>query len=281
MLRFLFVALAVGIAPTAALAQSASPTPAPAASVTGSSIAPALGVNDPCTSISAIVTRPTVTNSVCTVRPNHVLLETGYQNTSADGGGNSVTGPQAYLRIGTSVPALEIDVSAPSFASVSGPAGHATGTTDMGAGLKYVIGYGPRWSYGALVGFTLPTGSQGFTAGHSDETYAFNVGYAINSVFSLAATASQQSVTNGAQRYASFVPSLMLSAALPASTSVFGEVATWTDATGPLTPVRTQYLLGASHVLDARLQIDLETAISPTTSTGKYHYIGGGLSYYL
>lgn len=51
---------------------------------------PALGNNDPCTSLSSIVTRPTVTNSACTVRPNHVLIETGYQNTTANGGGNTV-----------------------------------------------------------------------------------------------------------------------------------------------------------------------------------------------
>ena len=92
--------------------------------------------NDPCTSISAIVTRPSVTNSVCTVRPNHVSVESGYVNsTSSTGGGNTVTYPNALIRVGTQIPALEVQFAPPSL-SARTPAGRSTATTDVGAGLN-------------------------------------------------------------------------------------------------------------------------------------------------
>lgn len=74
---FASMAIALAVIPVVALAQSV-PSPSPSPSATPSAIGPALGRNDPCTTLSAIVTRPTVTNAICTVRPNHVEIETGY-----------------------------------------------------------------------------------------------------------------------------------------------------------------------------------------------------------
>ena len=125
---YALLGLALALAPAVAAAQTAppesptlgrpspSPVPQPSSSASSppSAFFPALGANDPCTSISAIVTRPTVSNSICTVRPNHLLVETGYQNTTAAGGGNTVAYPQMLIRIGTKVPALEFDLAPPS-----------------------------------------------------------------------------------------------------------------------------------------------------------------------
>jgi hypothetical protein len=285
-IRPLAAALAVSLVPAAALAQSSpapapSASPSPAPSATPSAIGPALGNNDPCTSLGAIVTRPTVTNSVCTVRPNHVLIETGYQNTTADGGGNSVAYPQALIRVGTAIPALEFDLAPPGVARTNGGGTVTSGATDVGAGLKYVFGYTPKFSYGGQVFFTAPTGTNGFSAGGTQTTYALQAGYTLNATFSLAAALQDFSLlAGGTQRYSSFVPSLVLSAALPNSTSLFAEAAQFTKATGPGTPTRTQYIVGAYHDFGQRLQVDLDTGFSPTTATGKYHYVGVGASYY-
>jgi hypothetical protein len=285
-IRPLVAALCLVLVPATALAQAtpaASPVPAASPSPTPappSPYFPALGNNDPCTSLSAIVTRPSVTNSVCTVRPNHVLVETGYQNTTASGGGNTVAYPQSLIRVGTSVPALEFDVAPPSLARTNA-SGLTTGTTDAGAGLKYVFGYTPKFNYGGQIFVTAPTGLNGFSAGGSQTTYALQAGYTLSPVFSLAGAAQMASLTNGAARWSSFFPSLVLSASLPNSTSVFGEVAQFSQATGPGSPTRTQYILGAYHDFGARLQIDASVGISPTVATGKYHYVGFGASYYL
>jgi hypothetical protein len=256
--------------PTVARAQASAPSP----------IGPAQRNNDPCTSISAIVTRPTVTNSVCTVRPNHVLIETGYQNTSALGAGNTITYPQSLIRVGTEIRGLELDITPPQFVQARSGGVLTQGVSDVSAGLKYVLGYTAKFNYGVQTIFSAPTGTRAFSANGAQSTYAVNAGYTLSPVFSLATTLSAQSLTNGVQHFSSFVPSLVLSAALPNSSSVFGEVASFSNAIGPGTPTRTQYILGAYHDFGQRLQVDASVATSPTTATGKYHYIGFGASYY-
>lgn len=257
-----------------------SPSPAPSPSAAPNPIGPAFGSNDPCTSLSAIVTRPSVTNSVCTVRPNHVEVETGYFNTtSTSGGGNTVTYPQTLIRIGTKIPALELQISPPEVIRASA-GGLVTGSSDIGAGLKYVFGYSPKFNWGGQAFFTVPTGSNGFSAGGTNATYALNAGYTLSPVFSLATTLPISSLTNGTQRWSSFGPSLVLGASLPNSTGVFAEIAQFSNANGPGTATRTQYLYGFYRDLTPRVQIDASASFSPTAATGTYHGVGFGLSYY-
>ncbi|HEX3549570.1 MAG TPA: hypothetical protein VHT53_04305 [Candidatus Elarobacter sp.] len=281
---FLAIVVAVGIASFAApgVAQTAPPSPAPSASPAAAPnpIGPALGANDPCTSISAIVTRPSVTNSVCTVRPNHVSVETGYVNsTSSTGGGNTVTYPSALIRVGTQVPALEVQIAPPSLIRTNA-GGPLTATTDAGAGLKYVFGYTAKFNYGGQAFFTAPTGLNGGSANGTDATYALNMGYTLSPVFSLATTLATNSLTNGPQRWSSFVPSLVLGASLSNTTGVFVEAATFSNALGPASATRTQYMVGGYRDIGPKLQLDVSTALSPTAATGRYHTVGFGASYY-
>jgi hypothetical protein len=263
-----------------ALAQSApSPSPAASPSSAPNPIGPAFGANDPCTSISAIVTRPSITNSVCTVRPNHVEVEMGYLNTSFKGAGNVVVYPQTLIRVGTTVPALELQVAPPQI-NRTNAGGVVTGTTDVGAGLKYVFGYTPKFNYGGQAFFTAPTGTNGVSANGTTSTYALNAGYTLSPVFSLATTLATNSLTNGPQRWSSFVPSLVLGVSLPNSTGLNLEAAQFTKANGPGTPTRTQYLFAVYHDIGPRIQLDASFATSPTTATGKYNSVGFGASFY-
>jgi hypothetical protein len=181
-------ALAIGALPSVAGAQQVpTATPTPAASSTPSAIGPALFPNDPCTSLSAIVTRPTVYNSVCTVRPGHVLLETGYQNLSSNSIGNTVSYPQALLRIGTNFHHMEIDITPPSYQRISGGGATISGATDTALGLKYFIGATPRFAYGVQGQASIPTGSSGITAHGSNLFGAFNFSYMLSPFFSFSA----------------------------------------------------------------------------------------------
>jgi len=215
------------------------------------------------------------------VRPNHVEIETGYFNTTSPGAGNTVTYPQTLIRVGTKIPALELQVAPPQIvrSSVNGPA--TTGVSDVGAGLKYVFGYTPKFNYGGQVFFTAPTGTNGVSANGSTAIYALNAGYTLSPVFSVATTLQSQSLTNGAQRWSSFVPSLVVSASLPNTTGVYAEITQYSEANGPGTPTRTQYIYGVYRGIGDRLQIDASASVSPTVSTGKYHGVGFGFSYYL
>jgi len=258
-----------------------APIPSPSASAAASSaVGPALGLNDPCVTLSAIVTRPSQTTSVCTVRPNHILIETGYQNTAFDATSSSVQYPQAVIRIGTTVPGLELDVAPTSAARTNAGGAMITGSTDFGAGIKYVIGYTPKFSYGANVLLTAPTGSRAFSAGGTNALYNLNYGYTISPIFSLAGTFGVLSQTNGAQRWSTFIPSLVLGASLPKATNLFAEIATFTNAVAPGSATRAQYILGVSRAITQRIQVDVEGSRSPNTSTGPYHSLGFGVSYY-
>jgi hypothetical protein len=256
---------------------AASPSPAPSSAP--NPIGPAFGANDPCTSLAAIVGRPSVTNSVCTVRPNHVEIETGYLNTSAAGGGNTVAFPQPLIRIGTAVPALELQIAPPGI-NRTNAGGAVTGTTDAGAGLKYVFGYTPKFNWGGQVFFTAPTGTNGFSANGTNSAYAVNAGYTLTPVFSLGTTLAANSLTNGPQRWSSFVPSLVLGVSLPNTTGLNAEIARFSNANGPATPTRTQYLFAVYRDLGPRVQLDASFATSPTAATGKYNAVGFGASFY-
>jgi hypothetical protein len=281
-IRPLIAALALSLVPAAAIAQTVpSPSPSPSsAPAAPSALYPALRNNDPCTSLSAIITRPSVTNSVCTVRPNHVLVETGYTNTTTPGVGNTVTYPLTLIRVGTKIPGLEFDLAPPSVIRASSALGKFTGTSDVGAGLKYVLGYTPKFNYGAQVFFTAPTGTNGFSANGTNSNYALQAGYTINSVLSLAGAAQIFDFANNGAHYSSFVPSLILSASLPMSSGVFVEAARFSNANGAGTPARMQYMGGITHDIGQRLQLDVEAGLSPTVATGKYHFLGFGAAYY-
>jgi hypothetical protein len=243
-------------------------------------VGPALGLNDPCTTLSEIVTRPSQTTSVCTVRPNHVLIETGYQNTTFDSTSSTVQYPQALVRIGTTIPGLELDVAPASVARTNAGGSTIAGTTDFGAGIKYVIGYTPKLNYGANVLLTAPTGSSSFSAGGTNALYNLNYGYTISPIFSLAGTFGLLSQTNGIQRWSTFSPSLMLMASLPNATTVGAEIATFTNAVAPGSAARIQYLVDLSRAINQRVQVDVEMTRSPTSLTGRNHSLGFGISYY-
>ncbi len=265
-------------APAASATPVASPAPTP--NVIGAS----LGANDPCTSLMAIVTRPSVSNSVCTVRPNKVLVETGYQNLSLVGGlGNTVNYPQTLVRLGLKVPGLELDFAPPQYQRVTGGGTAITGNTDASYGLKYIVGASPKMSYGLQANFTVPIGSDAFTANGTNVYAALNGSLTLSPAFSLGAVLAGNSLTNGTQRYTSIVPSVILTYTLPIAqpTSLFVENAQFTHANGAGTPTRTQILGGVSTDVGSRVQLDASYAFSPTNATGKYHYVGFGASFYL
>ncbi len=266
-MKVVTIALLLVVIPLAARAQSQpSPSPAPE-----SSTAPA----DPCTTTLAVVTRPSVTTSPCAVKAKHVVIETGYQNTTPDGGTPVAMYPQALIRFGTTVPNLEVSVAPPSVERSRG----TTGSSDTAFGAKYELGYSSKWLYGVNAVVTLPTGLGGYSAGGTGYTANLDLSYALTPGLSLATTVGYNSLSDGNQRYTSIIPSLVLSSMLTANTAFFGEVATFSHALGPGGATRTQYLVGLQQSLANALQFDIEAGRSPTTAAGRYRYIGAGLSY--
>jgi hypothetical protein len=283
--------LAVAVGPLAALlvaalyapsraqpAASASPVPSPSA-------AAASGPSDPCTTLLAVVTRPTVTTAVCAVKRGHWLVESGYENvaTTGDGGGVTAGYPQTLIRVGSFVPNVEIDVVPPSFQRSSIGGSVASGASDTSFGAKWEIGYTTKAAYGVNVFATEPTGDRAFTAG--SPTYAGNINgaYTISPEFSLGSTLSFQTIGalapgGAALRGGSFVPSLALFATLPANSQLFGEIAYFSHA-GVGLPGRTLYDFGYQKDVSMHVQLDVELGFAPTPIEGqRQHYLGFGLA---
>ncbi len=272
-----------------AFAQSVTATPAasPSAGLPAPSPSPAAtpsGPSDPCTTILAIVNRPTIGTGVCAVQPSHVMIETGYTNLATSGGNGTATGeyPQMLIRVGT-LPHLDFEIAPPSY-NQSSP---ASGYSDISFGAKYELGYTSRWVYGVNAAATEPTGSTAFTAGGSSYTGNFNWGYTLSPVISASGTLGFNSFAAGfgphgnLQHYSAFIPTLEFVASLPAASQVFAEGAYFSQAGFGL-PSRWYYDFGYQKDVSRKVQLDIEYGFSPTAINGQtQHYVGGGVSLYL
>ena len=252
-----------------------SPTPSPTAAA----------VSDPCGSILSIVTRPTVTTSVCAVQPGRILVENGYTNTSTTGpgGGVSAAYPQSLVRIGTADPHLEFSFAPPSFNRTSVGGTLSSGYSDINAGVKYEIGYNRTAAWGVNAIVTIPTGAHAFTAGAAQ--YVGNVNWtdALGPVFSLSGTVgfnalSGYNAAGVAQPYFAFIPSIVLGASLPGPSSAYVEYAYFSQA-GVGLGSKSLVDVGYSRDFGRNLQLDVEYGFSPTLLNGqKQSYTGAGLS---
>jgi hypothetical protein len=270
--------LAAATAVAAGQTASPSPSPAPTASA-------AAGPTNPCGPILSLVSRPTVTTSVCAVATGHVLIENGYSNTTTTGpgGGVTVSYPQSLIHIGTSDPNLEFSVSPPSFNRSSAGGAIATGYSDINVGAKYVLGYNRTASWGANAFVTIPTGARAFTAGAAEYTGNVNWSDTMGPVFSLAGTfgfnaLNGYNAAGNVQPYFAFVPSVALAAGMPGPSSAYAEYAYFSQ-TGPGLGSKSLIDFGYIRDFGRNVQVDVEYGFSPTSIDGqKSSYAAAGLS---
>ncbi|GAC1573182.1 MAG: hypothetical protein NVS3B7_04290 [Candidatus Elarobacter sp.] len=285
------VAAALIAVPAAALAQVQPPAgAAPAAAAT-----PAPDICS--TGLSAVVSRPTQTTSVCTVKANHVLLETGYQSQSVVTAGGSYTFfsfPNATIRVGTALKNVELQVLPPTALRANGQ----TVLSDVGAGLKWQIGSTPSFAYGTNVIVTAPTGTDpaltptGLGSANGTTWIAnANVQGTLGPVFGYGATLGVQRLAAaapapqaGVVRYTSIVPSVDLTAALPSNYGIALEAFRQSNGEGPATPAHTWFDVALNRTL-GKAQIDVSYGVSnaiapaPGAPTIRRRYVGFGLSY--
>ncbi len=126
---------------------------------------------DSCAGPSALLTvldRPTISDSVCSVKKNNVLAELGYDYQVETGThfGTLQTLPQLELRYGAG-DNVELKLFPPNYLLQStfaaGKTGSLDGFGDAGLGMKYEFRYGERWGIATDTAITIPSGSKGFT----------------------------------------------------------------------------------------------------------------------
>jgi hypothetical protein len=216
------------------------------------------------------------------------LLENGWTNTvtTGPGGGNIATYPQSFLRVGTFDPHLEFTFAPPSFNRSSVGGSLVGGWSDINLGAKYELGYTSKaaWGVGAIVSF--PTGGRAFTAGNAQYSGDLNWTYTLDPTWSLAGTVSANALSaynaaGIAQSYFAWIPSIVLSASLPQSSSLFAEY-TYYSRAAPNAGPKSLIDVGYTRDLGPNVQVDVEYGDSPTPlSAQTQHYVGAGLSFLL
>jgi hypothetical protein len=239
--------------------------------------------DDPCLSLLAIVNRPTIGSSPCSVKPGKVLLEAGYANAaSGDLNINLATAPQSVFRIGLPHD-LEVDVTPPSENWQSSQGTTSAGTSDSGVGIKYEIGHHQRFAYAAGLNATFPTGSQPFTSASPLYTLSFDESYALSRTVGLAASqyvisATGRNAAGALSRFVSFAPTVVISQALSPNAQAYLEgysAIPFTPGGGP----RYYYDGGLQQAIANRVALDVEVGANfPSASSGHTHYVGFGLA---
>jgi len=279
----------IGAAALAYLATASVAVAAPAIPTDGAKAAPApvapSGPTDPCTSLLALVNRPAVTSTPCSVKRGDLLVETGYTNTTSSGAatGNLAVYPQGYIRVGA-LRNLELDIAPTSIARISGTTAQLT---DSQIGAHYELGYSPKFITGVNFLATIPSGYPAVSGQGTGYTFNLESTYAITSVLGLAAQVGYNNLSAGSPdgvgtvRVQSFNPSLALVLGLPQSFQLFVE-GFGASSGGPGQSGRFGLDGGLQKTIGSRLQLDVNASQSLGAFGGvRTHSLGFGAAYLL
>jgi hypothetical protein len=281
--RGAIVASVVAYSAAPALSQT-TPAPAPSSAPSPSPAAPG-GPSDPCTSILALVNRPTVATGSCVFKNGRGDVEIGYNNaiSTGAGGGATVSYPQTFIRAGTAIRNVEMEITPPSVVRTSAGS-PLTGISDAALGAKWELGYTSKALASINAAATLPVGDPAFSARGSTYTANLNASYALNSEFGVSGTLGFESLaapgaSGSVVRTGLFVPALLVTAALPGTSQLYGEISN-VNHIGVGQPGRTLYDFGAQKQLGAHIVVDVEAGFAPNPVAGQtLHYLGFGITY--
>lgn len=240
--------------------------------------------DDPCASLLAVLNRPTVSDSVCAVKPWKFIAEVGtqYQNTYPEQG-DLMNAPEAQLRWG--LPGLnEITLLPSNYVDIFSSDGSGqSGFTATSLGFKHQFPNFGKLSYAAEGLFTLPTGSDAL--GSDGLGFAANgiVNYNFTDIFALSLmlgyTTATTSTDSGGGRYSSFNPDLVFAAQtsenLQFYIEVYGQSKTSPDQSSGFNADG-----GVQYLISENIELDLEYGqrISGELA-GFANYVGAGTGF--
>jgi len=244
-----------------------------------SSLAWADEVRDPCTSILALVNRPSAADSACVVPFEKGMLETGARYFNLKGGAHGYNLPEAELRLGLPVH-TELTINFPNY-------NHQTQVPHSGlsptvVGLKHELGYNARW-LGAIEGLvTLSSGSTAFGSNATGGTINGIVNYSLNSqlsmLFMLGLSTQTLPSDQGGQRYNSVNPDAVLTWQFNDKWQAYGEIY-GQSKTGPRNGVGFNTDAGLQWAFKTNWVTGLEVGQRISGKLGQFnHYVGAGLS---
>ncbi len=231
---------------------------------------------DPCAGLFAILNRPTVADSACSVKPGEVMIEMGTQYKKLyPNEGHEYNYPEALLRFGF-LDGNEFNVLTPNYIQQQ----HASGFTATTLGFKHqFVPIGPL-VYTAESLITPPSGDNNFGSE--------GLGVAVNGIISYDFTpatsvtvmlgySSQTTAFNeGGARYNSFNPDIVFSWQPTQYLQLYAEVYGQTQS-GPLQSDGYNADAGIQYLFTENIEVDLEYGQRLSGQLGGFsHYFGAG-----
>ena len=246
-------------------------------------------IPDPCSdsaSFLAVIDRPTVSDSVCTVPQGRVVLELGFQHADlrGEGGGNANNYPQAVFRTGLPFRS-ELVILAPNYThqetrGSDSQSEAVSGYSAVTIGIKHSVGYTGFTSGAVEVLFTLPTGGSAF--GSHELGVAFNgiAAYSLTEQTGLSLQLGVSSQTDpessGGGRFTSFISNLVATWQPTDRLQFYGEIFGQTS-TGHGQGSGYNADAGVQYLLTPSWEVDLAGGLRLTGDLGGYtHYFGAG-----
>jgi hypothetical protein len=250
----------------AMLAAAATPSPSPAPSSTPAAQSPCSGP----AALLATINRPTVGFSTCAVVPGTAVLEEGYQ-VQQSGNQSLVQYPQGFERFGVR-PHLEVDAFGPMFNRLTGDGKTTHGFSDAGIGAKYQLPARGAVAAAFDALYTAPNGSAPFTTGSSTETIDLDLAAPISATMGAATTLSYSRNA----RFASFVPAVVLTKQIAASSQLYAEYVAVSNIGNGLGG-RAFLDYGFQQLIGPNVEIDVERGSTFTGDSQKsFQYFGAG-----
>lgn len=245
---------------------------------------------DPCAGPSAMLAlldRPTIADSACSVKPYRTVLEIGYDNQITHEPSNQrlVDYPQAEWRYGLPN-GWEAKLFWPNFnqmTPLSAAGGTTNGLSDAGIGVKKEFGYFGNWVFAADTRIDFPTGARPFTNGGTQVTLNGIASYNVTPQFGIAgqlgvARLAQTNLANNTQYYYALEPMVVASYSFFGRLQLYGEVYGFTKANAQSHQGAYWFDGGVQYLVTPRVEIDVEEGTELSGPQGaSAHYFGFGL----
>jgi hypothetical protein len=241
---------------------------------------------DPCgdSNLLATTDRPTFGTNPCVVKPQTVIAEFGYKNTSlssSSGTSNTSSAPQNRDRIGL-FPHVELVLDLPSSLRTAAGDIVTSASSSLGTGLKYEFGSFGAFVHGIAAEATYPTDATIAPSGLPSFNGSYqiggplvkNVGFNLTLGFNSFATPNSAGGKNLGTT--AFAPTFILGGTVAPATKLNVEIANFSSS-GPGTGGRYYGNVFLVHQFAKSLLLDVEAAERLTVVNGSHErYVGAG-----
>jgi hypothetical protein len=238
-------------------------------------------IDNPCAALSAIVNRPSFSDSACAVPQNHLVIESGYQYQKLKGRGTGSVLPQLVMRWG--LPSQnEFLILLPNYTYQNAKPNSGFSATVVG--LKHEFAYTAKWLNAIEGELILPTGSRNYGSHALGATfngisvYTFNPAWALTMMLGITNQALSQAA--GGKRYTSVNPDLLLNWQINPKTSTYIEVAGQSKTQPGSSKTAFNSDVGLIYLLRPQWEVDVAIGQRLSGQLGQYsHYVNVGMSF--